>query len=198
LLAERGLSRGAPGLRQSPQPRRGAPFLERMLRLKSTAHWAVRFRVMRSNLGLRQTTGSDFSDEALVAFLREHPDLRNRVASIALAVENADGDLGGAGAAEERLIEEARHLGREALQSTNTHIAKGWRARARRCAPRMTPTAGALRRGRSRGRKKQCSPATRGFQSLTRISPCSATRSRRPVPRSRLMLDQKYGYAVYL
>jgi hypothetical protein len=60
--------------------------------------------------------GSDLSDEALVAFLREHPDLRNRVVSIVGAVENADGDLDEADAAEERLVEELRHLGREALQ----------------------------------------------------------------------------------
>lgn len=60
--------------------------------------------------------GADMSDEALVAFLRGHRDLRNRVASIALAVENADGDLDEADAAEDRLVEEMRHLGREALQ----------------------------------------------------------------------------------
>lgn len=61
-------------------------------------------------------TGVDLSDEALVAFLREHPDLRNRVASIALAVKNAGGDLSEADAAEERLVDEMQHLGREALQ----------------------------------------------------------------------------------
>lgn len=60
--------------------------------------------------------GANMTDEALVAFLREHPDFRNRVASIALAMENADGDLDAADAAEERLVEEMRHLGREALQ----------------------------------------------------------------------------------
>jgi membrane-bound ClpP family serine protease len=60
--------------------------------------------------------GVDMTDEALVAFLRGHPDFRNRVASIALAMENADGDLDAADAAEERLVEETRHLGREALQ----------------------------------------------------------------------------------
>lgn len=59
--------------------------------------------------------GSDLSDEALIAFLRGHPDLRNSVASIALAVD-ADGDLREADAAEERLVEEVRHLGRAALQ----------------------------------------------------------------------------------
>lgn len=60
--------------------------------------------------------GADTTDEALVAFLRGHPDVRNRVASIARAMENADGDLDEAAAAEERLVEEMRHLGREALQ----------------------------------------------------------------------------------
>ncbi len=38
-------------------------------------------------------TGADLSDEALFAFLRSHPDVRNRVASIALTVENSEGDL---------------------------------------------------------------------------------------------------------
>jgi membrane-bound ClpP family serine protease len=56
------------------------------------------------------------TDEALVAFLREHPDFRKRVASIAAAMENSGGDLDEADAAEERLVEEVRTLGREALQ----------------------------------------------------------------------------------
>jgi uncharacterized protein YigA (DUF484 family) len=60
--------------------------------------------------------GSDMTDEALIAFLRGHPDFRNRVASIVRAMENADGDLGEADAAEERLVEELRRLGRHALQ----------------------------------------------------------------------------------
>lgn len=60
--------------------------------------------------------GLDLSDEALVAFLHEHADLRNRVASIAHAMENAGGELCDADAAEERLAEEVRQLGRYALQ----------------------------------------------------------------------------------
>jgi hypothetical protein len=56
------------------------------------------------------------SDEALLSFLHAHPRFRDRVASIVGAVENTDGDLGEADAAEERLIEEMRQLGREALQ----------------------------------------------------------------------------------
>ena len=56
------------------------------------------------------------SDEALLAFLQSHPGFRDRVASIASAVGNLDGDLAEADTAEERLIEEMRLLGREALQ----------------------------------------------------------------------------------
>ncbi len=56
------------------------------------------------------------SDEALLAFFQSHPGFRDRVASIVGAVGNLDGDLGLADAAEERLVEEMRLLGREALQ----------------------------------------------------------------------------------
>lgn len=60
--------------------------------------------------------GADMTDEALVGFLREHPDFRKRVASIAVAMENCAGDLDEADAAEEWFVEEMRNLGREALQ----------------------------------------------------------------------------------
>ncbi len=56
------------------------------------------------------------SDEALLAFFQSHPGFRDRVASNVGAVGNLDGGLGEADAAEERLIEEMRLLGREALQ----------------------------------------------------------------------------------
>jgi hypothetical protein len=56
------------------------------------------------------------SDEALLTFFQSHPGFRDRVASIVGAVGNSDGDLGEADAAEERLVEEMRLLGREALQ----------------------------------------------------------------------------------
>ena len=56
------------------------------------------------------------SDEALLAILHAHPDLRDRFVSIALAVENSAGDLKEADAAEERIVEEMRLLGREAMQ----------------------------------------------------------------------------------
>jgi hypothetical protein len=56
------------------------------------------------------------SDEAVLAFLQSHPGFRDRLASIIGAVGNSDGDLDEADAAEERLVDEMRLLGREALQ----------------------------------------------------------------------------------
>ena len=60
--------------------------------------------------------GLELSDDALTAALRAHPGLRKRVSSIVLAVEGAEGELTEADAAEERIVEEMRLLGREALQ----------------------------------------------------------------------------------
>ena len=57
------------------------------------------------------------SDEALLAFFQTHPGLRDRMASMVGAVENSEGNLEEADAAEERLVEEMRLLGREAMQS---------------------------------------------------------------------------------
>ena len=48
------------------------------------------------------------SDEEFWAFLQKHPDLRDRFASIVSAVENSEGNLKEADAAEERIIEEMR------------------------------------------------------------------------------------------
>ena len=61
-------------------------------------------------------TTVNLSDDALLAFFQSHPHFRDRLASIVGAVGNLDGDLGLADAAEERLVEEMRLLGREALQ----------------------------------------------------------------------------------
>jgi hypothetical protein len=55
------------------------------------------------------------SDEALMAALRAHPELRKRVASIVLAVEGDEGELKEADAAEERIVDEMRLI-REALR----------------------------------------------------------------------------------
>jgi hypothetical protein len=59
----------------------------------------------------------ELSDEALMAALQAHPEFRKRVSSIVLAVAGGDGDLKEADAAEERMVEETRLLGREALKS---------------------------------------------------------------------------------
>ena len=56
------------------------------------------------------------SDEALFAILAAHPGLRDRFVSIAMAVVDSEGNLKEADAAEERIVEETRELGRAALQ----------------------------------------------------------------------------------
>lgn len=56
------------------------------------------------------------SDAAFLAILDAHPDLRERFVSIAMAVADTEGNLKEADAAEERIVEEMRLLGREAMQ----------------------------------------------------------------------------------
>jgi len=56
------------------------------------------------------------SDEAFLAILEAHPDLRDRFVSIAMAVVDSDGNLKEADAIEERIVEEMRLLGRAAMQ----------------------------------------------------------------------------------
>jgi polyhydroxyalkanoate synthesis regulator protein len=56
------------------------------------------------------------SDETLLAFFQSHPQLRDRMASIVGAVENSEGSLVEADVVEERLVEEMRLFGREAMQ----------------------------------------------------------------------------------
>ena len=58
----------------------------------------------------------ELSDEALISAMRAHPELRKRIRSILVAVEGDEGELKEADAAEERLVEEMRLLGREALR----------------------------------------------------------------------------------
>src|SRR6202161_1866019 len=64
----------------------------------------------------QQMATTKLSNEEFLAFLEKHPDLRDRFASIVSAVENSEGDLKEADAAEERIVEEMRLLGREAMQ----------------------------------------------------------------------------------
>src|SRR5271168_4835860 len=58
------------------------------------------------------------SDGAILAILEAHPGLRERFASIAIALADQEGNLMEADAIEERLVEEMRLLGRAAM--------KGW------------------------------------------------------------------------
>jgi len=64
----------------------------------------------------RQMATTKLSDQAFLAFLEKHPDLRDRFASIVSAVEDSEGNLKEADAAEERIVEEMRLFGREAMQ----------------------------------------------------------------------------------
>ena len=56
------------------------------------------------------------SDEALLAVLREHPRLRERIASMIGTVLDGDGSLKETDAAEDFLFEETRLPGRELLE----------------------------------------------------------------------------------
>src|SRR5271168_2991485 len=66
--------------------------------------------------GIPAMTATKLSKEAFWAFFESHPGLCDRMASIVSAVENSEGNLEEADAAEARLVEEMRLLGREALQ----------------------------------------------------------------------------------
>ena len=60
------------------------------------------------------------SDEALLNRLNEHPELRNRVESMLLVVEDETVNLQEADAAEMRLIEEMKRMEQESLQAWAT------------------------------------------------------------------------------
>ena len=60
---------------------------------------------------------SQMSDEEIMRGLREHPQIRDRIAALLAVVNDAGGDLKRADDAEDRLIEEIRELGREAMQT---------------------------------------------------------------------------------
>src|ERR1700693_70189 len=89
--------------------------------------YRVRFKVMQSMLsnqkwmGAQRMTTAKLSDEALLAILTAHPELRDRFASIARAVEDSDGDLKEADAVEERIVQELRVFGRAAMEGWAEH-----------------------------------------------------------------------------
>jgi hypothetical protein len=56
----------------------------------------------------------------LEARLNRHPDLKDKIMALLSVVENAEGDIVKANAAEERVIEEIRQIGQTALQAWAT------------------------------------------------------------------------------
>ena len=56
----------------------------------------------------------------LEARLNRHPELKDKIVALLLVVENAEGDIVKANAAEERVIEEIRQIGQTALQAWAT------------------------------------------------------------------------------
>lgn len=84
---------------------------------------------------------SDESQE-LVKRLERHPELYEKVKDLLAIVENADGDALTADEAEERVVQEMRQIGHEALQAWATHkqakvthhcaTRLGWQRRAKK------------------------------------------------------------------
>jgi BMFP domain-containing protein YqiC len=56
----------------------------------------------------------------LEARLNRHPELKDKIVALLSVVENAEGDIVKASAAEERVIEEIRKIGQTALQAWAT------------------------------------------------------------------------------
>ena len=98
-------------------------------------------------------TAATLSDEAILASLKAHPGLRDRFASIIGAIENSEGNFKEADAVEERIVEEMRLLGREAMQGWAENQVEATEREIRR-QPQMhrqgkkTPLAYEIRRGR--------------------------------------------------
>src|SRR5271165_6476376 len=148
--------------------------------------------------------GLELSDDALMAALRAHPELRKRVSSIVLAVEGDKGELTEADAAEERLVEEMRLLGREALHSwaeTRVEATEREIRQRLRCIARVkkTPLAYEIRRNRNNAppspttttRKNHCA-VPRDCISLDRTR-CGTKRTTALVARVMLPLGRVLG-----
>src|SRR5271166_6537210 len=132
----------------------------------------------------------ELSDEALVAALRAHPELRERVLSIVLAIEGGEGELKEADAAEERMVGETRLLGREALKSWAERRVEATEREIRQ-RPQMhrqgekTPLAYEIRRNRGSGAAISVGDAagasirSRGEGEPARVFAAAAARHRR-------------------
>ena len=66
-------------------------------------------------------TASQMSDEELLGKLSPHPELRARIEQLLLAVGDETGELREADAAELRIIQEMRQMGRESLMAWARH-----------------------------------------------------------------------------
>jgi len=93
--------------------RKSPPQLQQPGAIQSDAAYVGDSTIME---GWPMAAAAKLSDAAFLAILQAHPGLRDRLVSIALAVMNAEGNLKEADAIEERLVDELRLLGREAMQ----------------------------------------------------------------------------------
>src|SRR5208282_5189844 len=134
--------------------------------------------------------GVELSDEALAAALRAHPELRKRISSMVLAVEGDEGELKEADAAEERIVDEMRLLGREALKSwaeNRVEARNGRFVNALRCIAKVkkTPLAYEIRGNRGPGAAisvrdaARASFRARGEGEPARVFAAAAARHRR-------------------
>jgi hypothetical protein len=109
------------GRRDRNQPYRESPQRE-CITLDRTPHSGGAIQSDAAMLSIRESreawhmAAAKLSDEAFSAILEAHPGLRERFASIAMAVANSGENLKEADAIEERIVEEMRLLGREAMQ----------------------------------------------------------------------------------
>ena len=81
------------------------------------------------------------SDAELARRLAAHPELRSRMESLLLAVEDETGELGNADAAEMRVIEVMRRTGHDALQAWAKH-------RVEKTSQELKQSAGVWREGK--------------------------------------------------
>ena len=81
------------------------------------------------------------SDAELARRLGAHPELRSRMESLLLAVEDETGELGNADAAEMRVIEVVRRTGHDALQAWAKH-------RVEKTSQEIKQSAGVWREGK--------------------------------------------------
>ena len=154
----------------------------------------------------------ELSDEALMAALQAHPELRQRVSSIVLAVEGDEGELTEADAAEERMVEEMRLLGREALHSWAERRVEATEreiVNVLRCIAKAKKTSLAHEIRRNEVQEPQYRLGTqrvRPFVLGAKVSPLGCSRplqraivdfaADQPFAQARAKLQEHYGFAI--